>query len=429
MAAAAPATGYKAVWPRDFYQCAMALAALGDRQTPVKALDYLRTVQVRADTLGVSGAVGWFQQKSHVDGKVEWAGVQLDQTAMPIMLAWKLHKLGLIDDRHLQASWRGMLKPAAEFLATGGVVGLDWNHAKITPPATQQERWEEQGGYSPSTMAAEVTGLFAAADIARQAGEPALAARYAAAAARYSAALEPRTFVTQPDGRGYYLRISPTGDPGDDARLEPRNGRTAMAAKTTLDAGFLELVRYGVRRADDPKIVSSLGAIDDQTMAADLRVRYDLADPNGGPATPGFRRYGGDGYGEDEVTGANYAANHGESSEHQRGRVWPLLTGERGHYELARASLAGPPSAKALETIRQVYVHGMERFANDGLMLPEQVFDGVGASLEGSPAPGRGTGSATPLAWAHAEYVKLLRSVADRQVFDRYPPLGPPSGR
>ncbi|PMX74231.1 glycoside hydrolase family 15 protein, partial [Pseudomonas sp. GW456-12-1-14-LB2] len=87
VAANAPATGYKGVWPRDFYQCAMALAALGDRETPVKALDYLRTVQVRADTPGAAGVVGWFQQKSHVDGAAEWSAVQMDQTAMPIMLA------------------------------------------------------------------------------------------------------------------------------------------------------------------------------------------------------------------------------------------------------------------------------------------------------------------------------------------------------
>lgn len=422
VAANAPATGYKGVWPRDFYQCAMALAALGDRQTPVKALDYLRTVQVRADTPGAAGAVGWFQQKSHVDGKAEWSAVQMDQTAMPIMLAWKLHRLGLIDDQHLAGLWTGMLKPAADFLVDGGTVGLDWNHAKITPPATQQERWEEQSGYSPSTMAAEVTGLAAAADIARR-FDAAAAARYAAASRRYDEALEARTFTTSgPLGDGhYYLRISPTGDPNDHALTEARNGRTPQAAASMLDAGFLELVRYGVRRADDPYIVASLKLIDDQSLPSDLRVRYDFADPKGGPAAPGFRRYGGDGYGEDEVLGANYAANNGMSSEHQRGRVWPIFTGERGHYALALAGLSGQPKVADLDAVRRVYVQGMERFANRGLMLPEQVFDGVGAPIEGRPAPGQGTGSATPLAWAHAEYVKLLRSVADGAVFDAYP--------
>jgi glucodextranase-like protein len=34
---------------------------------------------------------------------------------------------------------------------------------------------------------------------------------------------------------------------------------------------------------------------------------------------------------------------------------------------------------------------------------------------------GRPTGSAMPLMWAHAEYIKLLRSVADGQVFDLIP--------
>eukprot|EP01037_Dinobryon_pediforme_P018267 gene18266-18528_t len=101
--ATAPSTGYKAVWPRDFYQCAMALAALGDRQTPVAAFRYLRAVQVKASTPGAEGAFGWFQQKSHVDGQAEWKAVQLDQTAMPIMLGWSLWKRGLIGEAELKA--------------------------------------------------------------------------------------------------------------------------------------------------------------------------------------------------------------------------------------------------------------------------------------------------------------------------------------
>ena len=175
-------TGYKAVWPRDFYQVAMALLALGDTETPLAAFRYLPQVQVRADTPGNTGATGWFLQKTHVDGQIEWVGVQLDQTAMPIMLGWRLWKAGEVSDVEMATMYTRMIKPAADFLVDGGKVGLLWNDATITPPFTQQERWEEQDGHSPSTTAAVITGLTVAADIATASGDPASAARYLAAA-------------------------------------------------------------------------------------------------------------------------------------------------------------------------------------------------------------------------------------------------------
>ena len=164
--------------------------------------------------------------------------------------------------------------------------------------------------------------------------------------------------------------------------------------------------------------------IDDQSLPDDLRVRYDLHLPGDMAALPGFRRYGHDGYGEDQVTGEGYAAHNGVNSPNQRGRVWPLLTGERGHYELALALMQPSDRAAKFDAVRQTYVHAMERFANAGLMLPEQVYDGVGSPLPYTALPGQGTDSATPLSWAHAEYVKLLRSLADKAVFDAYPPVG-----
>ncbi len=421
VAAARESTGYKAVWPRDFYECAMALAALGDRQTPVAAFRYLKTVQVRADTPHASGAVGWFQQKSHVDGSDEWAGVQLDQTAMPIMLGWKLWKLHLIDDAEIKARYGAMLKPAADFLLKGGQVALLDNRVDIHPPYTQQERWEEQSGYSPSTTAAVVTGLTAAADIAAFAGDTDGARRYQAGADQDAASIEAHMFDTHGSlGEGaYYLRIAP-GETADAPQIiTPRNGLPAIAADKMVDAGFLELVRYGVRRADDPHVLASLKVIDDETRSDDLRVRYDFRFAGDPGLYPGFRRYGHDGYGEDTANGQNYAAQNGAMSPGQRGRVWPLLTGERGHYQLALAGLDGAPKAADLQAIRDTYVRGMEHFANQGLMLPEQVYDGVGAPLAHPATPGQGTGSATPLAWAHAEYLKLLRSLADGQVWDQ----------
>ena len=134
---------------------------------------------------------------------------------------------------------------------------------------------------------------------------------------------------------------------------------------------------------------------------------------------PGWRRYGNDGYGEDEVAGTNYA-EEGNQTPGQRGRVWPFFTGERGHYELAKALKSNSLDQAALDKLTNTYIKGMELFANEGLMLPEQVWDGVGVNPQGYTI-GEGTNSATPLAWTHAEYIKLLRSVSGKKVWDHYP--------
>ncbi|MBX9617135.1 MAG: glucan 1,4-alpha-glucosidase [Caulobacteraceae bacterium] len=415
-----PSTGYKAVWPRDFYQVAMAMLALGDLETPLAALRYLPQVQVGADTPGNTGATGWFLQKTWVDGQIEWVGVQLDQTAMPIMLGWKLWRAGLVTDAEMARMYATMIKPAADFLVDGGTVGLDWNDRTITPPWSQQERWEEQEGYSPSTTAAVIAGLVTAAEIARASGDTASATRYLAAADDYAGKVEARMFTTEGTlGDGdYFLRLSRNEDPNDKGLLGENNGQAALPEDRIIDGGFLELVRYGVRSATAPSILATLGEYDDTTLEDRLRVRYDFGPA--GDTTPGWRRYGNDGYGENVETAGNYGV--GGMTPGQRGRVWPFFTGERGHYELAALLAGGTPDAAAIEQLRQSYVRGMERFANDGLMLPEQAWDGVGRTPDGY-VTGAGTNSATPLAWTHAEYLKLLRSIADRAVWDRYAPV------
>jgi glucoamylase len=424
-----PQTGYKAVWPRDFYQVASAMLALGDKETPVKALEYLPTVQVPTNSGPSTGAGGWFMQKAEVDGTPEWVAVQLDQTAMPIMLGYKLWQAGLVTDARIGELYGSMLKPAAEFLAFGGTVGLDWNKDTITPPRTQQERWEEQGGYSPSTTASVVAGLITAGEIAEKAGDPTSATRYRAAADHTAASIESLMFTTRgsftdvgSDGR-YFLRITQNANPNDRGPLESRNGQQPLTEDLYLDAGFLELVRYGVRRADDPYVLESLPEIDSTAIPDPLRVRYDFTFEGVDGMFPGWRRYGNDGYGENAVDGSNYGTGplDGGMAAGQRGRVWPFFTGERGHYELARALVQpGGVTDADLQRLRGVYVKAMELFANDGLMLAEQVWDGVGAPSPHGYAKGEGTNSATPLAWTHAEYVKLLRSLADRKVWDGY---------
>jgi len=425
VSAAQPSTGYKAVWPRDFYQCAMALAALGDRETPLAAFRYLPTVQVNASTPGNKGAGGWFLQKSHVDGTPEWVAVQLDQTAMPIMLGWHLWKLGLLSQDEIANDYARMLRPAADFLVDGGQLDIGWNQETIRPPFTQQERWEEQPGYSPSTLAATIAGLMTAADIAKSAGDSANSARYTATANRYSAMVEQSTFTKvglfnsgRGDGR-YYLRISANADPDDHGNLLSRNGAPAIPEDKVLDAGFLELVRYGVRRADDLHILASLPELDDTDREDTLRVRYTFSVPGQQKEFSGWRRYGNDGYGESTLNGNNYS---GDGPPGQRGRVWPIFTGERGHYELALATVYGSASPSTIEHVRKMYVRGMEAFANEGLLLPEQVWDGVGTAPQRLYVKGKGTNSATPLAWTHAEYIKLLRSLADGKVWDWIPP-------
>lgn len=416
-----PSTGYKAVWPRDFYQVAMAMLALGDTETPLAAFRYLPQVQVRADTPGNTGATGWFLQKTWVDGTIEWVAVQLDQTAMPIMLGYKLWKAGLVSDAEMAGMYTRMIKPAADFLVEGGQAGLNWNDRTVTPPWTQQERWEEQEGYSPSTTAAVVAGLVTAAEIARASGDTASAERYLATADDYAGKIESRMFTTEGslgDGK-YFVRITRNEDPNDRAPIGEANAQQGLPEDQIVDGGFLELVRYGVRPANASSIIATLPEYDDQTREDRLRVRYDL---NGVPA---WRRYGNDGYGENVETGNGYGV--GGMTPGQRGRVWPFFTGERGHYDLAAvlADTSGNESWResSLNGIRLLYVRGMESFANGGLLLPEQVWDGVGNPTAYDYQPGQGTNSATPLAWTHAEYIKLLRSLADRKVWDRYDPV------
>lgn len=421
-------TGYKAVWPRDFYQVAMALLALGDKESPKVAFEYLQKVQVSAQTPGFTGTPGWFLQKTHVDGTLEWVGIQMDQTAMPIMLGWRLWQDGILTDAEIGTWYNRMLKPAADFLAHGGSVKLDWNDITLKSPATQQERWEEQYGYSPSTMAAIISGLVSAADIASKSGDSAGASLYQQKADEFASNLEQLTYTEQgtlktafSDGR-YYLRINSNELANDNSALELRNGQADTREGNVVDGGFLELVRYGVRKADHPAVVATLGEMDDLTLPDLTRVRYEFTTASG-QTVSGWRRYGIDGYGEDINTGEAYANGPNQSNTAgQRGRVWPFFSGERGHYELAKALQQKTPlSAADLAPLRAQYVGAMEHFANAGLMLPEQVFDGVGNNSHYQYQNGEGTNGATPLAWTHAEYIKLLRSLQDQKVWDRYP--------
>jgi glucoamylase len=364
--------GYHLVWTRDMVQSATALLAFGRVDTARRALVYLACTQ-KSD--------GSFSQNFWIDGSPYWSGIQLDEVAFPIMLAWRLWKLDGLGKFDVFP----FVERAAGFLVRYA-------------PVTQQERWEENSGYSPSTLAAVIAGLICAAELARAHGSPELGHFLEEHADWIESHLEDWTVtnngVLHPDVKRHYMRIRPPecGEPyahegcGKEmirlANREPGE-RFEFEAREVIDAGFLELVRYGVRRADDPLIVDSLKVVDHV-----LKINT--------PKGPCWRRYNHDGYGQRK--------DGGPFQGFGQGRAWPLLTGERAHYELA--------AGKDISDLIQTY----ESFASDGGMMPEQIWDEpdkAGLVLGG---PG---GSAMPLVWAHAEYLKLLRSLYDGRVFDR----------
>jgi glucoamylase len=366
--------GYHLVWTRDMVQTATALLACGRAETARRALVYLACTQ-QPD--------GGFAQNFWIDGTPYWRGLQLDEVAFPIILAWRLWKADALGELRMFP----FVERAAGFLV---------RHA----PITNQERWEENAGYSPSTLAAVIAGLICAAEISRAHDSMELAVFLEEYADWIEKHLEDWTVtndgVLLPEVKRHYMRIRPP-EKGEAYACEdcgretirlnnrPPGTRTEFEAREIIDGGFLELVRYGVRRADDPLMGDSLKVVD-------AVLKKDL------PQGPGWLRYNYDGYG-DRPDGGPFLG-------WGQGRVWPLLTGERAHYELA----AGKDITELIRTY--------ERFATCGQMMPEQVWDEpnlAGTSLKlGMPG-----GSAVPLVWAHAEYLKLLRSAVDGKVFDR----------
>jgi glucoamylase len=368
--------GYHLVWTRDMVKSAIGLLAAGNTEQPLRALIYLASAQ-RPD--------GGFYQNFWIDGEPYWQGIQLDAVALPIILAWRLQ----------QARALRNFDPYAMVLRASGYLIREG-------PATPQERWEENSGYSPSTLAANIAALSCAACFAANRGDDQTAQFIHAYADFLEQHVERWTVTTEgallPGVRRHYIRIHPVDprdpEPNEDPnagmlalRNRPPGAHSAFPAKDIVDAGFLDLVRYGIRAPDDPLIVDTLRVID-----AILKVDTPLG--------PCWHRYNNDGYGERQ-DGAPFTG-------YGKGRAWPLLTAERGHYELA-----------AGHDVRPV-IRAMEAFAGDTGLLPEQVWDEANRP-EFYMTFGRPTGSAMPLVWAHAEYIKLLRSTLDGVVFDRIP--------
>jgi glucoamylase len=371
--------GYHLVWPRDLVEAAGAFIAMGAHEQVRRALRYLQVTQ-EPD--------GHWSQNMWLDGSPYWHGIQMDETALPILLVDLAAREGVIDSNRRNELWP-MVRQAAVFISRNG-------------PVSPQDRWEEEPGYSPFTVAAEIAALLVAADMADAVANETIAVYLRETADAWNACIERWLYVTgtelaqEHSVPGYYVRVA-VPDHADASSpyqgfVPIKNrppGESIGPAAWMVSPDALALVRFGLRAADDPRIVSTVKVLD-------ATVRLET------PRGPAWHRYQGDGYGEH----ADGAPFDGAGI----GRAWPLLTGERAHYELAagRADVAGQ-LAKT-----------MEAFAGESGLLPEQIWDGADI-----PARqlffGHPSGAAMPLVWAHAEYIKLCRSLQDGRIFDRPP--------
>ncbi|MGE3806642.1 MAG: glucan 1,4-alpha-glucosidase [Gemmataceae bacterium] len=371
--------GYHLVWPRDLVETAGGLIAAGAHDDAHRVLKYLRISQ-EAD--------GHWSQNLWLDGTPYWEGVQMDETAFPILLVDLARREQVVPEQIDVKLWP-MVKRAASFLVKNG-------------PVTQEDRWEEDAGYSPFTLAVEIAGLLAAADIADHNGEPVMAAYMRETADTWHDAIDRWTYTTgtrlcrELDVEGYYVRIAP---PETADAVSPLQGfvpiknrppeQSNVPAEEIISIDALALVRFGLRAPDDPRILNTLKVIDSLLKVETKR-------------GVSWYRYNQDGYGEHE-DGRPFDGTG-------VGRAWPLLTAERAHYELA----AGRPD-RARELLGFV-----ENFTGPTGLIPEQVWD-TDDVKERELVNGLASGSAMPLVWAHSEYIKLRRSLRDGKVFDMPP--------
>src|SRR5580658_4141627 len=360
--------GYHLVWPRDLVETAGALLAVGAIHEARNTLRYLLATQHED---------GHWYQNQYLGGKGYWGGVQLDETAFPVLLAAALDERDALGGTEVAE----MIRRALSFLVRLG-------------PATDQDRWEEDAGLNAFTLAVCIAALVVGAPYL-----PEDARALALAFADYwNARLEDWTVARDTplaqrlQVPGYYVRVSPAQTLAEDrltlggvVPIRNLSHDPNLPAGAQVSVDFLQLVRFGLRRAEDPLIVATV-------KVADALLKADT------PSGPSWHRYNDDGYGEHD-DGSAYDGTG-------RGRLWPLLTGERGHYELCLGHDPLP------------YLEAMTRMASSGGMLPEQIWDSAPIPARGLE-PGRPAGAAMPLVWAHAEFLKLIASRMLKRPFDR----------
>ncbi|MWV64507.1 glucoamylase [Halorubrum sp. JWXQ-INN 858] len=390
--------GYNFVWSRDLYQVFTALIEVGEVDRSADALAYLYNTQQDDD--------GFLPQNTYIDGRTRWGGEQMDNIAFPAVMAWQLYE-------------RGVSLSDADY--TYDQVRRSIGYVAANGPDTAQERWEEEAGYSPSSIAAEIAGLACAAALALaeadriETGDAptdgeevpndpeslrADALAWLALADDWTERVEEwcatDTGTDRHTETPYYLRVTADGDPESGRPRTIANDGPTYDEREIVDGGFLELVRLGVKSADDPVIRNSVSVVDEA-------IRVDT------PYGPGWYRYVGDAYGEIQRgdPGAPWAGAGGG-----KGRLWPIFTGERGEYEL-RARADGPDAfggtdEDALEPA--ALLETMAGYANSGRMIPEQVWDREHPTAYGWEF-GEGTGGATPLAWSMAGFIRLAHGI------------------
>jgi glucoamylase len=311
---------------------------------------------------------GSFPQNSRLDGTPVFGDLQMDEVAFPIVLAHQLGRTGAADWAHV--------KKSADYVVAQG-------------PRTPQERWENATGYSPATIAAEIAGLVCAADIATKNNDNSSAATYLAKADEWQQGVESMTATkTGPYSPSqYYLRITKNGNPDSGDMMQVSDGGPLIDERYVVDPSFLDLVRLGVKRADNPVITNSAKVVDEQLSYLTANGQF-------------WHRASFDGYGE-KRDGSQWEPTPAGSGI-TIGRGWPLLGGERGEYELIAGSR--PTAQTRLDT--------MGRAAdNESHLMPEQVWDLNPPAPSPAFVPGEPTFSAMPLAWTHAQFLRLAASV------------------
>lgn len=371
--------GYHLVWPRDMVQTAGGLLAANALEEARRVLNYLMVTQEDD---------GHWTQNMWLDGSPYWKGIQMDQTALPIMLVDLIKRETNLSKSDLKHFWP-MIRKAACYLVTNG-------------PISDQDRWEENAGYSTFTLAVEIAALLIAAEYADLQDEPTVAIYLRETADVWNSSVERWTYVTGSDlakfvgVEGYYVRINSneqleadhTG--ADLLTISNRpKGENICPINEMVSPDALALVRFGLRTADDPRIINTIKVID-------ATLKYDS------PVGPVWYRYNRDGYGEH----ADGTPFNGTGI----GRPWPLLTGERAHYEIAAGNFV---YAKQL-------LKTFEDCANETGLFPEQIWDAE-AIPELGLFTGKATGGACPLVWAHSEYIKLCHSIKSKKIFDMPP--------
>lgn len=372
---------YREVFARDLYEEWTGLIADGDTQTAGDAVKFLFNRQQLAN--------GSMPRNSLTNGLAapDSFGTQLDECSYPIIMAYQM---GITDS----SFYTSHIRPAANFVASHG-------------PSFGVERWEEQNGYSPSTIAAEIAGLIAAADIADSNHDSTSAAVWRGVADDWQRSVEAWTVTTTGSlaTHPYFIRLSKTGDPNAAISYNVGNGGPTLDQRTVIDAGFLELVRLGLLPANDLAVTESLPVVDATIMSA--------VTGSGWPV-PAWHRYNGDGYGDGKTDGHPWAPS-GQGTGH----VWPPLSVERAEFALASGA-----SSTAL-----LLLSTLPRLASDIGLFPEQdwEFPNLAASPYGTDPTvasigfqnARPAGSSTPLYWSEGAYVRLLQDIVAGKIQER----------